>query len=107
MQLTKKHYIIIGIVVAIIAVWYFFLRKKKTESAYTTKRNKLLGTGNAPYNPNRMTAATAGTGVAIPNCPVGQYWNGTSCADITQMVDPGPGGFGGGSAGNWGKNVKR
>ena len=35
MKLEKKHWIIIGVVVAIILVWYFFLRKKKpTESNY-------------------------------------------------------------------------
>lgn len=36
MTLTKKHWTIIGIVVAIILVWYFFLRKKSgsSESSY-------------------------------------------------------------------------
>ena len=34
MKLEKKHWIIIGVVVAIIAVWYFFLRKKKAESGF-------------------------------------------------------------------------
>lgn len=36
MKIEKKHWIIIGIVVAIILVWYFFLRKKKNESGYTS-----------------------------------------------------------------------
>lgn len=31
MKLEKKHWVIIGVVVAIL-VWYFFLRKKKPES---------------------------------------------------------------------------
>ena len=34
MNITKQQWTIIGVVVAIIAVWYFFLRKKKTESGY-------------------------------------------------------------------------
>lgn len=29
MKIEKKHWAIIGVVVAIILVWYFFLRKKK------------------------------------------------------------------------------
>ncbi len=35
MKLEKKHYIIIGVIVAIVAVWYFFLRNKKSESDFT------------------------------------------------------------------------
>ena len=35
MTLTKKHWMIIGVVIALIAIWYFFLRKKKpSESGY-------------------------------------------------------------------------
>ncbi len=34
MKLEKKHWIIIGVVLALIAIWYFFLRKKKVESGY-------------------------------------------------------------------------
>jgi hypothetical protein len=37
MEITKKHWTIIGVVIAVIAVWYFFLRKKKTESSYRIK----------------------------------------------------------------------
>ena len=33
-NITKQQWTIIGVVVAIIAVWYFFLRKKKAESGY-------------------------------------------------------------------------
>jgi hypothetical protein len=35
LNITKKQWMIIGVVVAIVAVWYFFLRKKKVESGYT------------------------------------------------------------------------
>jgi hypothetical protein len=35
MTITKKQWTIIGVVVAIIAIWYFFLRKKKAESNFT------------------------------------------------------------------------
>jgi hypothetical protein len=35
MKLTKQHWMIIGVVIALIASWYFFLRKKKpAESGY-------------------------------------------------------------------------
>lgn len=36
MNITKKQWTIIGVVVALIAIWYFFLRKKPTESSYRT-----------------------------------------------------------------------
>lgn len=35
MNITKQQWTIIGVVVAVIAVWYFFLRKKKAESGYS------------------------------------------------------------------------
>jgi len=35
MEITKKQWAIIGVVIAVIAIWYFFLRKKKpAESGY-------------------------------------------------------------------------
>jgi len=34
MEITKKQWTIIGVIVAVIAVWYFFLRKK-TESGFS------------------------------------------------------------------------
>lgn len=34
MKLTKQPWVIIGVIIALIAIWYFFLRKKKTESGY-------------------------------------------------------------------------
>jgi len=37
MEITKKQWTIIGVVIAVIAIWYFFLRKKtpaKTESSW-------------------------------------------------------------------------
>jgi hypothetical protein len=48
MKLEKKHWIIIGVVVAIILVWYFFLRKKteKTESNY-----RMIRRNRRPFDP--------------------------------------------------------
>ena len=34
MNITKQQWTIIGVIVAVIAVWYFFLRKKKAESSF-------------------------------------------------------------------------
>jgi len=34
MNITKKQWMIIGVVIALIAIWYFFLRKKKAESGF-------------------------------------------------------------------------
>jgi hypothetical protein len=52
MKLEKKHYIIIGVVVALIAIWYFFLRKKKAESSYRTfgASPKAVRGGSSPAN---------------------------------------------------------
>jgi len=37
MKLEKKHWIVVGVIVAIILIWYFFLRKKKAESGYAIR----------------------------------------------------------------------
>ena len=34
MNITKQQWTIIGVVIAVIAIWYFFLRKKPAESNY-------------------------------------------------------------------------
>lgn len=47
MKLEKKHWVIIGVVIALILVWYFFLRKKKTESSW----NPALGIKPIPVEP--------------------------------------------------------
>jgi hypothetical protein len=64
MEITKKQWTIIGVVVAIIAVWYFFLRKKKTESNYRRYKRASVGGG---------AVAEAGT------CPRGYYLSGGRC----------------------------
>ena len=46
-NITKQQWTIIGVVVAIIAVWYFFLRKKKAESSW----NPALGIKPVPAIP--------------------------------------------------------
>ena len=66
-NITKQQWTIIGVVVAIIAVWYFFLRKKKTESSfYGCKSDEYIcgvtGSGNSaqtkccPLGRRRVTA---------------------------------------------------
>lgn len=70
MEITKKQWMIIGVVIAIIAVWYFFLRKKKApESNYRR---------TPPYKrPLFGTVTGVGTSTATGN-----------------MIDPGPTGTG-------------
>lgn len=49
---------IIGVVIALIAIWYFFLRKKKTESGFDG-----FGSANDPF------------GDDTPKCPAGEVYN--------------------------------
>lgn len=52
MKLEKKHWCVIGIIVAVILVWYFFLRKKKkTESSWSPALGPIPGVPVAPINP--------------------------------------------------------
>jgi hypothetical protein len=65
MKIEKKHWIFIGVVIALIAIWYFFLRKKKpAENSYNADivRKKIvlvLGDGmwgnESGYKVNRYT----------------------------------------------------
>lgn len=74
MKLEKKHYIIIGVVIALIAIWYFFLRKKKApESNYRMirKPRRVVGTGNVGVGVGDL-----GTGFA---CRTGYTLVGTTC----------------------------
>ena len=48
MNITKKQWTIIGIVVAIILVWYFFLRKKPTESNFRRDGGPPSSEGKCP-----------------------------------------------------------
>jgi len=60
MNITKKQWMIIGIVIAVIAVWYFFLRKKPVESNYRmTGFNRKLPAGT--YTGADMMTASAGS----------------------------------------------
>jgi hypothetical protein len=83
MEITKKQWTIIGIVVAIIAVWYFFLRKKKTESNWGGGIKTPAGTATGQPLPGGFTGRSSGgasTGVgttvsATINCPQGKnFW---------------------------------
>jgi hypothetical protein len=51
MEITKKQWTIIGVVVAIIAVWYFFLRKKKVESNFRMPFRGNYSVPGGPANP--------------------------------------------------------
>ena len=80
MKLEKKHWMIIGVVVAIILVWYFFLRKKKNaESDYRAirKRKRTVGTS---FNELGTIGTATGSGRNVgtvspiaktPTCPPG------------------------------------
>ena len=49
MEITKKQWTMIAIVVGLIAVWYFFLRKKDTkESSFNRKLKERVAPSNAP-----------------------------------------------------------
>jgi hypothetical protein len=41
MNITKKQWMIIGVVAALIAIWYFFLRKKTTESGFGARTGRV------------------------------------------------------------------
>ena len=78
MKLEKKHWMIIGVVVAIILVWYFFLRKKKNaESDYRAIRKRKRTVG-ASFNELGPIGTGPGRNVGIvspiaknPTCPPG------------------------------------
>lgn len=82
MTLTKKHYAIIGIIVALIVIWYFFLRKKKSESGYTKSTSpcpcagcKHLPKGHPLCKTCCNTAEESGmaSGGGTKKCPKGTY----------------------------------
>jgi hypothetical protein len=54
MNITKKQWMMIGVVIALIAIWYFFLRKKPTESGYNT-RSACQKLGCTGYNNGTCT----------------------------------------------------
>jgi hypothetical protein len=78
MEITKKQWTIIAVVIAIVAIWYFFLRKKKAESGYGVGIKTPAGT----YTGGKLGMAIAGTGTGIkrggggvsnkPTCPYGR-----------------------------------
>jgi hypothetical protein len=49
MEITKKQWTIIGVVVAIILVWYFFLRKKK-ESGFGNESGYVAQSSGIPQS---------------------------------------------------------
>lgn len=90
MKLEKKHWILIGVVIAVILVWYFFLRKKKSESSFTLSK-RIPGT-NIAYDysyPLPQNQQNCGLGckywlgfcwclkyksyTPVGNCPAGQH----------------------------------
>jgi hypothetical protein len=93
MKLEKKHYIIIGVVIAIIAVWYFFLRKKKAESGFEGVADPFSGQeceqgenpqdfsgcvekkANKAESNYRMTRTSAPA--STHKCPEGWVWTGS------------------------------
>ena len=89
MNITKKQWMIIGVVVALIAIWYFFLRKKSTESGYSVGRGyvpdqnlllykgrPLVGGGESSFNP--ALPLIGGNRTRFSPAPVGRVkpWGG-------------------------------
>ena len=75
MKLEKKHYIIIGVAIALIAVWYFFLRKKKTTTSSYVARVAPFGSGKvAPlvsnYSGNEFPGLESGFAKKV--APIGK-----------------------------------
>jgi hypothetical protein len=70
MEITKKQWTIIGVVIALIAIWYFFLRKK-TESNYRVGRGYNPGRNAFIYSGRPLVGgtATSGTGSIYCNPP--------------------------------------
>ena len=66
MNITKQQWTIIGVIVAVIAVWYFFLRKKKSESSFS-----------------RITSGTS----IDEHCCVRDYTGGCGCGSINGKCD--------------------
>ena len=73
MNITKKHYTIIAVVIGLIAVWYFFLRKKPVESNFkaATRPISLSGGGasdvtNCPIDCQKSQISTGVTGCYCP-----------------------------------------
>ena len=60
MKLEKKHWVIIGIVIALIAVWYFFLRKKKTNESSYDSNLLIYGSGMGAPSESGYSAADIG-----------------------------------------------
>ena len=84
MEITKKQWTIIGVVIAVIAVWYFFLRKKKTESNWGGGIKTPAGTVTGKPLPGKFGRSSGGTIVRAPLI-AGAY----SCT-MPNMVCSGP-----------------
>lgn len=61
MNLSKQQLTIVGVVIALVAIWYFFLRKKAAESSYGP-----MG-GMYSHFGNETGFATPGSGYGLNN----------------------------------------
>lgn len=72
MNLSKKQWTIVGVVIALVAIWYFFLRKKKAESNYGP-----MG-GMYSHFGNETGFATPGSGYGLNNLESGYKMAGVN-----------------------------
>ena len=88
MNITKKQWTIIGVVIALIAIWYFFLRKKPTESNYGRQKVKdgnalTLGSGSTE-GPISMASTPC------PGCVCNGKCGGCPCDSSPAAFGSGP-----------------
>lgn len=67
MKLEKKHWVIIGVIVAIIVIWYLFFKKKKSESGYSVGRGYDPGQNLLLYHGRPLVGGDGESGYAMSN----------------------------------------
>jgi hypothetical protein len=96
MNITKKQWMIIGVVVALIAIWYFFLRKKKAESSFGARTGRVgasAGTGIVNVaNPKKICCCKADIMTSGPNKGYCNNPSSACCSETVGNPKPLPGG---------------
>jgi len=72
MKLEKKHWVIIGVIVAIIVIWYLFFKKKKSESGYRMAAGSVRSDSTIAPVMAGMTSLES-----HPKCKPGTIWSDT------------------------------
>ncbi len=89
MKLTKQHWMIIGVVIALIAIWYFFLRKKKPAESGYNPYILVPEAGNWIDNsePGGESAYSSGKKCWTETCPCTISNNKCDCATTLVKID--------------------